>query len=40
MKIDKSELLKNFIDIKNIANINILACYKVLFTKKGILNNQ
>jgi len=39
MKIDKSEIIKNFIDIKNIANINILACYKVLFTKKGILNN-
>ena len=39
MKIDISGLYKNFIDIKNIVNINILACYKVLFTKKGILNN-
>ena len=39
MKIDKSELIKNFIDIKNIANIDILVCYKILFSKKGILNN-
>ena len=39
MKIDKSELLKNFIDIKNIANINILVCHKVLFTKKGLIMN-
>ena len=34
MKINKSELFKNFIDIKNIANINILVCYKKLFCKK------
>ena len=39
MKIDKSELIKNFINIKSIVNINILVCYKVLFSKKGILNN-
>ena len=39
IKIDKSKLLNNFIDIKNIANINFLLCYKVLFTKKGIINN-
>ena len=39
MKINKLGLYKNFIDIKNIININILVCYKVLFTKKGILNN-
>ena len=39
MKFDKSELYKNFIDIKNIANINLLVCYKKLFTKKGIINN-
>ena len=39
MKIDKSEIIKNFIDIKNIVNINILVCYKVLFTLKGIRNN-
>ena len=38
-KIDKSKLLKNFLDIKNIANINLLVCYKILFSKKGIINN-
>ena len=39
MHIDKAKLYKNFIDIKNIANINILVCYKVLFSKKGIIQN-
>ena len=39
MHIDKAKLYKNFIDIKNIANINLLACYKVLFSKNGILYN-
>ena len=39
MKIDKTKLYKNFIDIKNIANINLLVCYKVLFSKKGLINN-
>ena len=39
IKIDKEKLFKNFIDIKNIANINILVCYKVLFTKKGLIKN-
>ena len=36
MKIDKDKIFKNFIDIKNVANINILKCYKTLFSKKGI----
>ena len=39
MHIDKAKLYKNFIDIKNIANINLLACYKVFFSKNGILYN-
>ena len=39
MKMNKSELYKNFIDIKNIANIDILSCYKKLFCMKGILYN-
>ena len=39
IKIDKSKLYENFIDIKNIANINILVCYKVLFAKKGLILN-
>ena len=39
MLINKEKLFKNFIDIKNIANINILKCYKALFCIKGIKNN-
>jgi len=39
MKINRAELFINSIDIKNIANINILVCYKKLFCKKGILYN-
>ena len=39
IKIDKTKLLKDCIDIRNIANINLLACYKVLFSKKGIIKN-
>ena len=39
MNIDKEKLFKNFINIKNIANINILKCYKILFCKDGIKGN-
>ena len=39
IKIDKAKLYENFIDIKNIANINLLVCYKVLFSKKGLMKN-
>ena len=39
MKINTSMLYNNFIDVKNIANINILVCYDKLFSKKGILHN-
>ena len=39
MNINKTELYENFISIKNIANINILVCYKRLFTKDGIIYN-
>ena len=39
MKIDKDKTFKNFIDIKNVANINILKCYKALFSKKGFRHN-
>ena len=39
MTIDKSNLLKDFINIKNIANINFLVCYKKLFNKNGITHN-
>ena len=36
MNIDKEKLLKNFGDIKNIANINILKCKNELFSKQGL----
>ena len=39
MKIDKNKLLDNFKNIKNIANLNLLKCVKVLFSKKGISKN-
>ena len=39
MFIDKEKLFKRFIDIKNIANINILKCYKSLFFQKGLIYN-
>ena len=39
MTIDKKKLFKNFIDIKNVANINLLKCYKSLFSKKGFESN-
>ena len=39
MKIKKTKLFENFIDIKNIANLNLLVCYKELFNKNGIRNN-
>ena len=39
MKINITKLLENFIDFKNIANFNILICYKQLFTKEGIIKN-
>ena len=39
MKINTSKLYDNFIDIKNIANIKLMNCYKELFTVKGIKQN-
>ena len=39
LKIDKSELYKSIIDIRNMVNIKILLCYKKLLCKKGILKN-
>ena len=39
MHIDKSLLYKNFVDIKNIANIKILNCYNILFKRKYIKKN-
>ena len=39
ISINISELYHNFINVKNFANFNLLICYKILFSKKGILNN-
>ena len=39
IKIDKDALLKSFIDINNIANIQMLKCYKIVFKKNNILKN-
>ena len=37
--IDKNKLYDSFTDINNIANIKILKCYKLLFSKKGLIKN-
>ena len=39
MKINKTKLYENFINIKNIANIKLLVCFNELFSDKGIQNN-
>ena len=39
MKINKKKILDNFKNIKNIVNLNLLKCAKVLFTKIGISEN-
>ena len=37
--INKTKLYKNFVNIKNIANIDLLICYKELFKMENILHN-
>ena len=39
INIDTEKLNENFVNIKNIANIHLLYCYKTLFNKKGIIKN-
>ena len=39
IKFDKKKLYKNFIDIKNIANINFLKCYKNAFKGESLRKN-
>ena len=39
MKINTTKIYENFMNIKNIANINLMACYKVLFRKSDFKNN-
>ena len=38
IKFDKDKLYKSFIDIKNLANINFMKCYKNVFNK-GLIKN-
>ena len=39
MKIDLEKIIKNIKKFKNYANINLLGCYNVLFSKKGVSKN-
>ena len=39
MKINITKLYESFIDIKKVANIDIIFCYKQLFNRNGIKNN-
>ena len=39
LKFNKNEFYKSFTDIKNIANINILICYKIVFDLNNLINN-
>ena len=39
VKFDKKEFFKSFIDINNIANLNIMKCYKIVFKIKNIMKN-
>ena len=39
MKINRTKLYENFVNIKNIANVKLMHCYKKLFTKDGIIIN-
>ena len=38
-KFNKNEFFKSFTDIKNIANINIIKCFKVALNIKNISSN-
>jgi hypothetical protein len=39
INIDKERLKESFSNITNIANLNVMKCYNVLFSKQGILYN-
>ena len=39
MNINKTKLFENLVNIKNIANFDILICYNLLFSKNGIKHN-
>ena len=39
ISIDKDKLLKNFVEIKNFTNLNVMKCYSLLFSKEGLIKN-
>ena len=39
VKIDKDKFFDSFLDLKSLINISIMKCFKLLFSKKGYLNN-
>ena len=39
LDIDKDKLISNFKDFKSMINLDIVKCYKILFTKKGLIKN-
>ncbi len=38
-EIDKRKLLKKFTNYKNIFNLDVFKCSKLLFSKKGLVSN-
>ena len=39
IELDNKEFIKNFLDIKKITNIEIVKCYKIVFSINNIKNN-
>ena len=39
ISINSNDFLKKFVDIKNIMNLKVMKCYKLLFTKQGLIKN-
>ncbi len=39
VNIDKVELMKKFINIKNLVNLKVMKCYKIFLSKSGIIKN-
>ena len=39
IKFNKNEFFKNFIDIKNMLNLNVIKCFKFVMTKKDVIKN-
>ena len=39
IKFNKKEFFKSFIDIKNLANLDVMKCYKIVMRKKELIKN-